>query len=67
MCPADEAMDSSNTRTDEDEKPRREALETEVDPYKNLFGSDSDEEEEEGDVSKPQEVSNDLDRQQEHL
>ncbi|KAG3126169.1 hypothetical protein C6341_g25487 [Phytophthora cactorum] len=50
MCPADEAMDSSNTRTDEDEKPRREALETEVDPYKNLFGSDSDEEEEEGDL-----------------
>ncbi|KAG2792186.1 hypothetical protein PC119_g26222 [Phytophthora cactorum] len=85
MSPADEAMDSSNTRADEDDKPRRvlrnlsfsegreraqaakaaaeqskhikkrhgsrsprrEALETEVDPYKNLFASDSEEEEEE--------------------
>ncbi|KAG3070594.1 hypothetical protein PI124_g21183 [Phytophthora idaei] len=103
MSPADEAMDSSNTRADEDEKPRRvlrnlsfsegreraqvtkaaaeqskhikkrnasrsprrEALETEVDPYKNLFASDSDEEEEEGAVNEPQEISNDLDRQQE--
>ncbi|KAG3236770.1 hypothetical protein PI124_g18216 [Phytophthora idaei] len=45
--------------------PRREALETEVDPYKNLFGSDSEEEEEEGAVNEPQEISNDLDRQQE--
>ncbi|KAG2980982.1 hypothetical protein PC121_g17368 [Phytophthora cactorum] len=103
MSPADEAMDSSNTRADEDEKPRRvlrnlsfsegreraqaakaaadqskhtkkqnasrsprrEALETEVDPYKNLFGSDSEEEEEEGAVNEPQEISNNLDRQQE--
>ncbi|KAG3095911.1 hypothetical protein PI125_g16127 [Phytophthora idaei] len=91
MSPADEAMDSSNTRADEDEKPRRvlrnisfsegseraqaakaaaeqskhtekrnayrpprlEALETEVDPYKNLFGSDSEEEEEKGAVNEP--------------
>ncbi|KAG4038934.1 hypothetical protein PC123_g25508 [Phytophthora cactorum] len=45
--------------------PRREALETEVDPYKNRFGSDSKEEEEEGAVNEPQEISNDLDRQQE--
>ncbi|KAG2923311.1 hypothetical protein PC114_g4853 [Phytophthora cactorum] len=44
--------------------PRREALETEVDLYKNLFASDSDEEEEEGAVNEPQEISNDLDRQQ---
>ncbi|KAG2996288.1 hypothetical protein PC119_g17877 [Phytophthora cactorum] len=96
-------MDSSNTRADEDDKPRRvlrnlsfsegreraqaakaaaeqskhtkkrnasrsprrEALETEVDPYKNLFASDSDEEEEDGAVNEPQEISNDLDRQQE--
>ncbi|KAG2907876.1 hypothetical protein PC117_g20090 [Phytophthora cactorum] len=103
ISPADEAMDSSNTRADEDEKlrrvlrnlsfsegrerahaakaaaepskhtkkrnasrsPRREALETEVGPYKNLFGSDSEEEEEEGPVNEPQEISNDLDRQQE--
>ncbi|KAG3196635.1 hypothetical protein PC129_g24662 [Phytophthora cactorum] len=95
-------MDSSNTRADEDDKPRRvlrnvsfsegreraqaakaaaeqskhakkrnasrsprrEALETEVDLYKNLFASDSDEEEEEGAVNEPQEISNDLDRQQ---
>ncbi|KAG3181655.1 hypothetical protein PC128_g15033 [Phytophthora cactorum] len=101
MSPADEAMDSSNTRADEDEKPRRvlrnlsfpegreraqaakaaaeqskhtkkrhgsrsprrEALETEIDPYKNLFGSDSEEEEEEGAVNEPQEISNDLDQQ----
>ncbi|KAG3236711.1 hypothetical protein PI124_g18286 [Phytophthora idaei] len=105
MSPADEAMDSSNTRADEDDKPRRvlrnlsfsegrqraqaakaaaeqskhtkkrnasrsprrEALETEVDPYKNLFASDSDEEEEEGAVNEPQEISNDLDRQQQVL
>ncbi|KAG2759879.1 hypothetical protein PC129_g19763 [Phytophthora cactorum] len=98
MSPADEAMDSSNNRADEDDKPRRvlknlsfsegreraqaakaaaeqskntkkrnasrsprrEALETEVDPYKNLFASDSDEEEEEGAVNEPQEISNDL-------
>ncbi|KAG2846419.1 hypothetical protein PC113_g4309 [Phytophthora cactorum] len=103
MRPADEAMDSSNTRADEDDKTRRvlrnlsfsegreraqaakaaaeqskhtkkrhasrsprcEALETEVDPYKNLFVSDSDEEEEEGAVNEPQEISNDFDRQQE--
>ncbi|KAG3083270.1 hypothetical protein PI124_g18493 [Phytophthora idaei] len=103
MSPADEAMDSSITRADEDDKPRRvlrnlsfsegreraqaakaaveqskhtkkrnasrsprrEALETEVDPYKNLFGSDSDEEEEEGAVNEPQDISNDLNRQQE--
>ncbi|KAG2924396.1 hypothetical protein PC114_g4522 [Phytophthora cactorum] len=103
MSPADEAMGSSNTRADEDDKPRRvlrnlslsegreraqtakaaaeqnkytkkrhvsrsprrEALETEVDPYKDLFASDSDEEEEEGAVNEPQETSNDLDRQQE--
>ncbi|KAG3175453.1 hypothetical protein PC128_g17740 [Phytophthora cactorum] len=91
MSPADEAMDSSNTRADEGDKPRRraqaakaaaeqskhikkrnasrsprrEALETEVDPYKNLFASDSDEEEKEGAVNEPQEISNDLDRQQE--
>ncbi|KAG2806282.1 hypothetical protein PC112_g17915 [Phytophthora cactorum] len=103
MSPADEAMDSSNTRADKDEKPRRvlrnlsfpegreraqaakaaaeqskhtkkrhgsrsprrEALETEIDPYKNLFGSDSEEEEEEGAVNEPQEISNDLDQQQE--
>ncbi|KAG3190177.1 hypothetical protein PC128_g11437 [Phytophthora cactorum] len=103
MSPADEAMDSSNTRADEDDKPRRvlrnlsfceareraqaakaaaehskhtkkrhasrsprrEALETKVDPYKDLFASDSDEEEEEGAVNEPQEISNDLDRQQE--
>ncbi|KAG4040958.1 hypothetical protein PC123_g23511 [Phytophthora cactorum] len=96
-------MDSSNTRADEDEKPRRvlrnlsfsegrertqaakaaveqskhtkkrnasrsprrEALETGGDTYKNLFGSDSEEEEEEGAVNEPQEISNDLDRQQE--
>ncbi|KAG3043391.1 hypothetical protein PC121_g22578 [Phytophthora cactorum] len=45
--------------------PRREALETEVDPYKNRFGSDSKEEEEEGSINEPQEISNDLDRQQE--
>ncbi|KAG2881557.1 hypothetical protein PC129_g22340 [Phytophthora cactorum] len=45
--------------------PRRAALETEVDPYKNLFGSDSEEEEEEGAVNEPQEILNDLDRQQE--
>ncbi|KAG3111423.1 hypothetical protein PI125_g9138 [Phytophthora idaei] len=105
MSPADEAMDSSNTRADEIDKPRRvlrnlsfsegreraqaakaaaeqikhtkkrnasrsprrEALETEVDPYKNLFASDSDEEEEEGAVNEPQEISNDLDRQQQVL
>ncbi|KAG3083060.1 hypothetical protein PI125_g19833 [Phytophthora idaei] len=105
MRPADEAMDSSNTRADEDDKPRcalrnlsfsegreraqaakaaaelskhtkkrhtsrsprREALETEVDPYKDLFASDSDEEKEEGAVNEPQEISNDLDRQQEDL
>ncbi|KAG3067339.1 hypothetical protein PI125_g23664 [Phytophthora idaei] len=98
MSPADEATGSSNTRADEDDKPRRalrnlsfsegreraqaakaaaeqnkhtkkrnvfrsprrEALETEVDPYKNLFASDSDEEEEEGAVNEPQEISNDL-------
>ncbi|KAG2794873.1 hypothetical protein PC118_g22649 [Phytophthora cactorum] len=103
MSSADEAMDSSNTRADEDDKPcrvlmnlsfaegreraqaakaaakqskhtkkrhasrspHREALETEVDPYKNLFASDSEEEEEEGAVNDPQEISNDLDRQQE--
>ncbi|KAG2794117.1 hypothetical protein PC118_g22958 [Phytophthora cactorum] len=103
MSPADESMDSSNTRADEEDKPRRvlrnlsfsegreraqaakaaaeqskhtkkrhasrsprrEALETEVDPYKDLFASDSDEEEEEGAVNEPQEISNDLDRQQE--
>ncbi|KAG3118755.1 hypothetical protein PI124_g20159 [Phytophthora idaei] len=103
MSPADEAMGSSNTRADEDEKPRRvlrnrsfsegheraqavkaaveqykytkkryvfrsprrEALETGSDPYQNLFGSDSEEEEEEGAVNEPQEISNDLDRQQE--
>ncbi|KAG2799202.1 hypothetical protein PC129_g10956 [Phytophthora cactorum] len=103
MSPADKAMDSSNTRADEDDKPRRalrnlsfsegreqaqaakaaaeqsqhtkkriasrssrrEALETGVDPYKDLFSSDSDEEEEEGAVNEPQEISNDLDRQQE--
>ncbi|KAG3242092.1 hypothetical protein PI124_g13073 [Phytophthora idaei] len=96
-------MDSFNTRTDEDEKPRRalrnlsfsegreraqaakaaveqskhtkkrnasrsprrEALETRGDPYKNLFGSDSEEGEEEGAVNEPQEISNDLDQQQE--
>ncbi|KAG4039816.1 hypothetical protein PC123_g24633 [Phytophthora cactorum] len=46
---------------------RREALETEVDPYKNLFASDSDEKEEEGAVNEPQEISNDLDRQQENF
>ncbi|KAG3158508.1 hypothetical protein PC128_g21500 [Phytophthora cactorum] len=78
MSPTDEAMDSSNTQADEDDKPRRvlrnlsfsegreraqaakvaaeqskhtkkrnasrsprrEALETEVNPYKNLFASD---------------------------
>ncbi|KAG3194816.1 hypothetical protein PC128_g9045 [Phytophthora cactorum] len=67
---ADEAMDSSNTRAHEDEKPRRvlrnlsftegreslrrEALETGSDPYQNLFGSDSGEEEEEGAVNEPQ-------------
>ncbi|KAG2793256.1 hypothetical protein PC111_g23110 [Phytophthora cactorum] len=45
--------------------PRREALETEVDPYKNLFASDSDEEVEEGAVNEPQEISIDLDRQKE--
>ncbi|KAG2881664.1 hypothetical protein PC119_g26081 [Phytophthora cactorum] len=105
VSPADEAMDSSNTRDDEDDKPRRvlrnfsfsegreraqaakaaaeqskhtkkrnasrsprrEALETEVDPYKNLFASDSDEEEEEGAVNDPQEISNDLDWQQEEF
>ncbi|KAG3205263.1 hypothetical protein PC128_g1500 [Phytophthora cactorum] len=103
MSPADEAMDSSNTRSDEDDKPRhvlrnlsfsegrkrakaakaaaeqimhtkkrhasrsprREALETEDDPYKDLFVSDSDEEEEEGVVNEPQKISNDLNRQQE--
>ncbi|KAG2936595.1 hypothetical protein PC117_g11986 [Phytophthora cactorum] len=72
MSPADEAMDSSNTRADEDDKPRRilrnlsfSEVETEVDPYKNLFASYSDEEEEEGAVNEPQEISNDLDRQQE--
>ncbi|KAG2887988.1 hypothetical protein PC129_g16564 [Phytophthora cactorum] len=87
MSPADEAMDPSNIRADEDDKPRRaakaaaeqskhtkkrhasksprhEALETEVDPYKDLFASDSDEEEEEGAVTEPQEISNDLDRHQ---
>ncbi|KAG3094205.1 hypothetical protein PI124_g24469 [Phytophthora idaei] len=91
MSPADEAMDSSNTRADEDDKPRRvlrnlsfsegreqaqatkaaaeqnkrtkkrhasrsprrEAFETEVDPYTDLFASDSDEEEEEGAVNEP--------------
>ncbi|KAG3235042.1 hypothetical protein PI124_g19917 [Phytophthora idaei] len=96
-------MDSSNTRADEIDKPRRvlrnlsfsegreraqaakaaaeqskhtkkrhasrssrrEALDTEVDPYKDPFASDSDEEEEEGAVNEPQEISNDLDRQQE--
>ncbi|KAG3124887.1 hypothetical protein PI124_g22387 [Phytophthora idaei] len=105
MSPADEAMDLSNTRADEDEKsrralrnlsfsegrerahaakaaaeqskhtkkrnasrsPRREALEIGVGPYKNLFGSDSEEEEKEGAVNEPQEISNDLDRQQEDL
>ncbi|KAG3241562.1 hypothetical protein PI124_g13579 [Phytophthora idaei] len=103
MSPANEAMDSSNIRADENDKPRRvlrnlsfsegreraqaakataeqskhtkkrnasrsprrEALETEVDLYENLFASDSDEEEEEGAVNEPQEISNDLDRQQE--
>ncbi|KAG3165420.1 hypothetical protein C6341_g12381 [Phytophthora cactorum] len=45
--------------------PRRETLETELDPYKNRFGPDSEEEEEEGAVNEPQEISNDLDRQQE--
>ncbi|KAG2763682.1 hypothetical protein PC129_g19867 [Phytophthora cactorum] len=103
MSPADEAMDSSNTRADEDDKPRRvlrnlsfsegreraqaaeaaaeqskhtkkrnafrsprrEALETEVDPYKYLFASDSEEEEEEGAVNETLEILNDLDRQQE--
>ncbi|KAG2875780.1 hypothetical protein PC129_g22419 [Phytophthora cactorum] len=45
--------------------PRREALETEVDPYKNLFASDSDEEVEGGAVNEPQEISIDLDRQKE--
>ncbi|KAG3164112.1 hypothetical protein PC128_g20225 [Phytophthora cactorum] len=87
MSPADEAMDPSNIRADEDDKPRRaakaaaeqskhtkkrhasksprhEAFETEVDPYKDLFASDSDEEEEEGAVTEPQEISNDLDRHQ---
>ncbi|KAG3122202.1 hypothetical protein PI126_g24242 [Phytophthora idaei] len=102
MSPADEAMDASNTRAHEDEKPRRvlrnlsftegreraqaakavveqykhtkkrhvfrsprrEALETGSGPYQNLFGSDS-EEEEGGGVNEPQEISNDLDRQQE--
>ncbi|KAG3241911.1 hypothetical protein PI124_g13227 [Phytophthora idaei] len=43
--------------------PRSEALETQFDPYNNLFGSNS--EEEEGAVNEPQEISNDLDRQQE--
>ncbi|KAG2902170.1 hypothetical protein PC114_g12854 [Phytophthora cactorum] len=96
-------MDSSNTRADEDHKPRRvlrnlsfpegreraqaakaaaeqskhtkkrnasrspcrEALEIGVGPYKNIFASDSDEEE--GAVNDPQEISNDLDRQQEEF
>ncbi|KAG3249578.1 hypothetical protein PI124_g5757 [Phytophthora idaei] len=103
MSMSDEAMGSSNTRADEDDKPRRvlrnlsfsegreraqatkaaaeqrkhtkkrhasrsprrEALETEVGTYKDLFASDSDEEEEEGAVNEPQEISNDLDWQQE--
>ncbi|KAG3008767.1 hypothetical protein PC128_g18308 [Phytophthora cactorum] len=103
MSPSDKALDSSNNRSDEGEKPRRflrnlslsegreraqatkaaaeqskhtkkrnasrsprrEALETEVDPYKDFFDSDSEEEEEEGAVNEPQEISNDLDRQQE--
>ncbi|KAG2874777.1 hypothetical protein PC115_g24070 [Phytophthora cactorum] len=85
MSSADEAMDSSNTRAYEDEKPRRaaaeqskhakkrnafrsprrEVLETGGDTYKNLFGSDSEEKEEEGPINEPQEISNDFDRQQE--
>ncbi|KAG4059377.1 hypothetical protein PC123_g5701 [Phytophthora cactorum] len=103
MSPADEVMDSPNTRADEDEKPRRvlknlsfsegreraqaakaaakqskrtkkrnasrvprrEALQTGDYTYKNLFGPDSEEEEEEGAVNEPQEISNNLDRQQE--
>ncbi|KAG3234555.1 hypothetical protein PI124_g20391 [Phytophthora idaei] len=36
-----------------------------VTPTKNLFGSDAEKEEEEGAVNEPQEISNDLDRQQE--
>ncbi|KAG3241112.1 hypothetical protein PI124_g14008 [Phytophthora idaei] len=88
MSPANEAMDSSNTQADEDEKPRRaakaaaeqsnhtkkrnasrsprrEALETGVDPYKNLFSSGAEGEEEGGAVNEPQEILTDLDRQQE--
>ncbi|RAW20146.1 hypothetical protein PC110_g23412, partial [Phytophthora cactorum] len=45
--------------------PRREALETGGYTYKNLFGSDAEEEEEEGAVNAPQEILNDLDRQHE--
>ncbi|KAG3126580.1 hypothetical protein C6341_g25311 [Phytophthora cactorum] len=45
--------------------PRREVLETGGDTYKNLFGSDSEEKEEEGPINEPQEISNDFDRQQE--
>ncbi|RAW19810.1 hypothetical protein PC110_g23748, partial [Phytophthora cactorum] len=80
ISPADEAMDSSNTRAaaksaveqskhtkkqNASRSPRREALEIGGDTYKNLFGSDSEEEEEEGAVNEPQEISNDLNRQQE--
>ncbi|KAG2816428.1 hypothetical protein PC113_g23092 [Phytophthora cactorum] len=68
MSPADEAMDSSNTRAYEDGNLVMSSgtfRSTEVDPYKNLFGSDSEEEEEEGAVNEPQEISNDFDRQQE--
>ncbi|KAG4038550.1 hypothetical protein PC123_g25886 [Phytophthora cactorum] len=68
MSPADEAMDSSNTRAYEDGNLVMSSgtfRSTKVDPYKNLFGSDSEEEEEEGAVNEPQEISNDFDRQQE--
>ncbi|KAG2864034.1 hypothetical protein PC113_g4924 [Phytophthora cactorum] len=77
--PADVAMDSSNTRADEDDKPRRvlrnlsfsegrertQVAMAAAEHSKHRMLLDSDEEEEEGAVNEPQEISNDLDRQQE--
>ncbi|KAG2974711.1 hypothetical protein PC118_g14370 [Phytophthora cactorum] len=81
-------MDSSNTRADEDEKPRRvlrnlsfsegreraQAIKAAAEQRmhtkkRNASRSPrhSEEEEEEGAVNEPQEISNDLDRQQEHF
>ncbi|KAG2963613.1 hypothetical protein PC119_g25459 [Phytophthora cactorum] len=63
MSPADEAMDSSNTRADEDDKPRREAAEQSKHAKKR--NASRSPRQEKGAVTEPLEISNNLDRQQE--